>query len=206
MAPTRPHRDQGLTLIEMVVAIGITIVVLVSALSVFVMAKKAQQTAEGTDRATQLANSRIERIRQQDWRDIGFRDVETFAPTVTTGPTTATTINADEYAAYTGTEATVKFAPATSPWGAADVKPYETTTYHDTKFTIYTAITYGAAPTLGLPTTNAQALTYSFKRVKVTVKWQSSGNGAHHQITTESWFAPEAQDAAPPSVTTIVTE
>lgn len=199
---SRSHTDTGLSLVEMVVAIGIVMIVLTSALSVFVLAKKAQQTGEGTDQATQLAYEQIERIRQMDWTDIGFRN-SVYDATIQGATTTTTTTSAADYATkatIASGESTVLFASPTL--GSADIKPYQTITSHNNTFRVYTAITYGRNPTLGLPATSSTTGTnqYSFKRVTVTIHWNASGNGTAYRIPAESWFAPEAEDAVPPGV------
>lgn len=208
MPHTRPGRDEGLTLAEMVVAIGIVMVVLVAALSAFVTAKKAQQTAEGTDRATQVANSRIERIRQMDWVDIGF-----YSNTYTTATNGATalgdpkTTTADYLATIPviegSPEASVVFGTTDPNTAANQIKPYEVTTEALNKFHVYTTITWGRNTALGLPyiaTPYSASNPYSFKRVTITIKWRSGGTGNLHSQTTETWFAPEGHDAAPPGV------
>lgn len=214
MTSTRPRRDEGLTLAEMVVAIGIVMIVLVAALSAFVGAKKAQQTAEGTDRAIQVANSRIERIRQLDWVDIGFyQDTYTNATNGATAMGDPKTTSADYLATLPiiegSPEAPVGYLGATDPNTAANqIKPYEVTTETRNKFHVYTTITWGRNTALGLPYATgpyySAANPYSFKRITVTIKWRSNGNGASHTTTTETWFAPEGIDAAPPGVPVFV--
>lgn len=213
------HRDAGLTLVEMVVSVGIVMVVLTAALSVFVLAKKAQQTAEGTDQATQLAYEQIERIRQQDWIDIGFQP--SVMPTIqgATAREATSTTDADYRgiapmndgaggATIPSGETQVLFS--TNTRGSADIKPYQTLTASNNKFRVYTSITYGALDfngdgahdTYDLPSTSSTTglNQYTFKRVTITVHWQASGNGTAYKITAETWFAPEAEDAVPPGV------
>lgn len=215
MTNTRPTRDEGLTLAEMVVAIGIVMIVLIAALSAFVTAKKAQQTAEGTDRAIQTANSRIERIRQLDWADIGFYQdtyINATNGAVAMGDPKTTS---DDYLATIpivegSPESPVGYLGTTdtSTVEANKIKPYEVTTETRNKFHVYTTITWGRNAALGLPYVTgpyySTANPYSFKRVTVTIKWQSGGNGAWHKTTTETWFAPEGHDAAPPGVPVFV--
>lgn len=195
--------DAGLTLIEMVVSIGIVMAVLVAVLSVFVTAKKAQATAEGTDGATQLATSQLEQIRQLDWRDIGF-DNPTYVTATTAGTKGATATTAADYAAHMPSgESSVRFT--TPP--PITLKPYATVTDRNT-FTVYTTITWGVEAELqALNPTQTSATTlagqYTFKRVRVTVEWKSGGSGAAHTVTNETWFAPDGSDEAPPSVTDI---
>jgi type II secretory pathway pseudopilin PulG len=217
--PSAPRKraDDGLSLVEMVVAVGIVMVVLTSALSVFVLAKKAQQTAEGTDQASQLAYEQIERIRQLDWTDIGFQPavMTTISGSVaraqdsTTGP---------EYrgespyndgaggATMASGESQVLFL--TNALGDDEIKPYQTVTVSNNKFRVYTSISYGGDPALGLPATSATTSPwqYSFKRVTVTVYWKASGNGSAYRVSAESWFAPEAEDAVPPGVPCLIEE
>lgn len=215
--PPGPRSDAGLSLVEMVVAIGIVMVVLTSALSVFVLAKKSQQTAEGTDQATQIANEQIERIRQLDWTDIGFQQ-GVWNSTVTGA--TARTSTATTAADYQGTtpsdgaggatlvsgESQVIFT--TTALGDSDIKPYRTMQSHNNTFRVYTAITYGRNTALGLPTSSATtgAGQYTFKRVTVTVHWRASGNGTPYRVVAQSWFAPEAEDAVPPGVPCLIEE
>lgn len=212
----RRRTDEGLSLVEMVVAVGIVMVVLTSALSVFVLAKKAQQTAEGTDQATQLAYEHIERIRQLDWTDIGFRQTAYNAALSGGVAAGSTTTTAADYAAKatiaSGEQArTVLFTSGTM--GAGDIKPYQVITANGNKYRVYTAITFGVYDLNGdgtndLPTNSATTSLgqYSFKRVTVTVHWNASGNGSAYRVYAESWFAPEAEDAIPPGVPCLVEE
>lgn len=214
-AHARPRTDDGLSLVEMVVAVGIVMVVLTSALSVFVLAKKAQQTAEGTDQASQLAYEHIERIRQLDWTDIGFRQTvynAALAGSTPQGATTTTTDYATNATIASGEQArTVLFSSGAI--GAADIKPYQVITANGNRFRVYTAITFGVYDLNGdgsndLPTNSAttNAGQYSFKRVTVTVHWNASGNGSAYRVYAESWFAPEAEDAVPPGVPCLIEE
>lgn len=209
-APTRHRRDDdGLTLIEMVVAMGVLMVVLLSSLSVFVTVMASQRTAEGTDRAIQLANHRIERIRQQDWRDIGFYNATYLAAIAST-----------DYAVPPG-ESSVFIDPDVAPVAAADITPYEVTTAERTKYTIYTTITWGVHPILGGPIESGSTTEdlcadgtvdpvcqqfYSFKRIRVTVKWTSSGTSTPHNVVIETWISPEVGDEAPPHISSVGTE
>lgn len=212
VARTQPpgHRsDAGLSLVEMVVAIGIVMVVLTSALSVFVLAKKSQQTAEGTDQASQIGYEQIERIRQLDWTDIGFRsdvwDATTYGATLRGATSTTNSDWANNITLYAGEEGShVKFNPVGGvyPFGDTDIKPYRTVKSHNNTFYVYTAITFGRDTSLSLPATSATtgAGQYTFKRVTVTTRWQAAGNGPWYEVVAESWFAPEAEDAVPPGV------
>jgi Tfp pilus assembly protein PilW len=206
--PRLRYRDDGLTLMEMVVAIGILMVVLVASLSVFITVQYAQRTAEGTDRAIQLANGRIERIRQLDWNQVGFYD-NTFNASANAGSKTDNGTTAADYnaVAMPSGESTVRVGttdPNTIPANIID--PYQVTTETGTKFSVYTTITWGTHPTYGAPTESGSTGTptdnerYSFKRVRVTVTWQSGGNGASHKTVNETWFAPQSDDEAPPGI------
>lgn len=187
--------DDGLTLIEMVVAIGVLMIVLVSSLAVFITVQKSQQTAEGTDRAIQLANSRLERIRQLDWQQIGFYQ-----------NTYNATTSGTNYTTYVPSGEATIILGSTDPntVEANKIKPYEVTAAAEARntFTVYTTITWGRDPSLGLPSTSATTASgqYSFRRVRVTVIWKSNGNGATHKVVTESWFAPKGFHEAPPGV------
>lgn len=194
--------EDGLTLAEMVVAIGIIMVVLVASLSGFITVKRAQAVAEGTDRAAQLANSRIERIRQVNWVEVGFHTT-TFNATTTSATVTDAATTTANYNQYMPAETTVKFTTPENDTGVNIIKPYETTTESGNKFQVYTTITYGVFAGLGLPRTTASTPTngYSYKRVRVAVVWRSNGNGAIHTTRAETWFAPEGVDATPPGIT-----
>jgi Tfp pilus assembly protein PilV len=192
--PTRrfARADDGLTMMEMVVAVGVLMVVMLSTLGVFLTVQHAQQHAEGTDRATQLATSRIERIRQLAWRDIGF-----YQNTYNT-----TTSSTDYSTRIPSGEATVILGTTDPNTVANRINPYEVTTEHRNRFTVYTTITYGVDSALGLPRTSATSGTnqYSFKRVRVTVEWQASGTGQVHTVVNESWFSPQSFEQAPPAI------
>jgi type II secretory pathway pseudopilin PulG len=160
------YNDDGLTLVEMVVALGILMVVLTASLSVFITVQHSQQTAEGTDRAIQLANSRIERIRQLDWRNIGFYD-NTYNTAV------AGTDYETGYRAPLA-ETTVKLGPTEPTANISPVDnrilPYQVTAESRNRFTVYTTITYGRDTSLS------------------------------HKVVSESWFAPQGYEEAPPGV------
>lgn len=195
----RPRfNDDGLTLVEMVVALGILMVVLIASLSVFITVQHSQQTAEGTDRAIQLANSRIERIRQLDWRDIGFYE-NTYNGAV------AGTDYESKYRAPLA-ETSVKLGPTEPSANMTPVDnrllPYQVTVESRNRFTVYTTITYGRDTSLSLPQSSGTTgpSEYSFKRVRVSVTWKSNGTGAPHTVVSESWFAPQGYEEAPPGV------
>lgn len=209
--PPGGHSDEGLSLVEMVVAIGVVLIVLTSALSVFVIAKKAQQTAEGTDQASQIAYDQIERIRQLDWTDIGFQQTvynATANGAVAQGATSTTDSDwASNITLYSGEESSVvKFS--TTALGDPSIKPYQTIKSHNNTFRVYTVITFGRNASLGLPATSGTtgAGQYTFKRVTVTVHWKAAGNGQPYRVVAESWFAPEAEDAVPPGVPCFIEE
>lgn len=213
--PPGRRSDAGLSLVEMVVAIAVVMVVLTSALSVFVLAKKSQQTAEGTDQASQIANEQIERIRQLDWKDIGFQndawDDSIYGSTVGGATSTTNSDWATHVTTYSGEEGSfVKFNPISGvyPLGDPDIKPYRREASHNNTFRVYTAITFGRNTTLGLPTSSSTtgAGQYTFKRVTVTVRWRAAGNGPWYEVVAESWFAPEAEDAVPPGVPCLIEE
>ena len=196
--------DDGVTLMELVVAIGVLMVVLSASLAVFITVQKSQQTAEGTDRAIQLANGRIERIRQLDWEDIGFYN-DTFYTDIagTDYNTRETVMKATATQENPEPETTVSLGDTETNTGTNIITPYEITTEIRNKFTVYTTITWGRNAALGLPYTFAPyspADPYSYKRVRVTVIWQSNGNGGEHSVTSETWFAPQGYDKAPPGV------
>lgn len=205
--PRPRRRDDGLTLVEMVVALGILMVVLVASLSVFITVQYSQRTAEGTDRAIQLANGRIERIRQLNWNQIGFYNNTFTANAAATAQSDNATTSSDYNAvAMPAGETTVSVGTTepTSTLPANIIDPYQVTTETGTKFNVYTTITWGTHPTLGAPTQSGSTLPsdqyYSFKRVRVTVTWQTGGTGAPHKTVNETWFAPQGEDEAPPGI------
>lgn len=194
--PTAPaaHRartrapDEGITLIEMVVALGILLGALVTLVAALLGSQKAQQISEGTDRATQIAQSRIERIRQLDWADIGF-----YSNTYGSPPS--------EYATYRPAgESNVMVGPTDPNTGLNVIQPYYVDNSLKNPFKVYTYITWGSDSSLGLPTTSGTG-TYSFKRVKVVVDWTAPSSAQKRLTINETWFAPDSEDAVPPGVT-----
>lgn len=204
-----PHEgfgDDGLTLAEMVVALGIIMVVLIASLSAFITVQHSQQTAEGTDRAIQLANDRIERIRQNDWPLVGFAQSVYDSALSAAGPTIKTDYDTN-YLRFDGTlEDSVLFDASTpGVTNLNQVTPYEVTTEARNRFSVYTTITWGRGTidgiTLPLETaTTAGADYYTFKRVRVTVTWRSGGNGQLHRVVNETWLAPKGFHEAPPGI------
>lgn len=195
----RGRSDDGFTLAEVVVAVGVTMVVLLSGLAVFITVASAQRTAEGTDRAVQLANSRIERLRQMDWDDIGFY-TNTYNTDVTAAGSAAYAANQPP------SEPVVILGPTEQNTAANVVHPYaiSTSAESQTLFKIYTYATWGADSALGLPRTSAsQPATnqYTYKRVRVVITWTNPGSTVLHKVTSETLFSPAANDAVPPGIT-----
>ena len=192
------RRDHGFTLIEAMVAMTVIMMVLLAVAAALLSVSKSQQYSEGTDRATQIANDRIERIRQMDWVDIGFYD-----NTYTTPP--------GEYGTHAPSgETQVRLGTAPSgTTGCSDNErddilcPYYLDTSLKNRMKVYTYITYGRDTSLGLPATSSTtpAGGYSFKRVKVVVDWTIPGSSEQKITVNETWFAPEAEDTVPPGVT-----
>lgn len=196
VTPTTARKDDGFTLAEVVVAMGVLMTVLLAALSVFVTVASSQRTAEGTDRAVQLSNSRIERLRQLDWKDIGFYD-----NTYNADVSSAGTVYTD--GAPTG-ETKVSLGATEANSGANIVHAYDVATSEQTLFKVYMWITWAKASP-GDTYTNAAYTTanenkYASKRVKITITWTNSGSTQVHSITNETSFAPTANDAVPPGV------
>lgn len=196
----RARDDAGLTLAEMVVAVGILMVVLIATVAALTTTYKAQRVAEGTDRATQIANDRIERFRQLDWKDIGF-----YSDTYNTsaGPAYGTYFPRNGSG---GPEQSIVNTSATSPLPAGTDRDRSKAYYVDTslknRFEVYTYITWGDPPVPGygsIPTSPSGG-PYTFKRVRVVVLWSVSGSGAQKVTVNESWFAPDSSDAIPPGV------
>lgn len=78
---TTDRNDDGLTLVEMVVALGIITVLLLSAGSALVALQRTQRFGEASDRATQLAADRVEQIRKVPWNKMGMDPNPPAAPT-----------------------------------------------------------------------------------------------------------------------------
>lgn len=194
---SRRSSDAGLTLIEMVVAIGVVVCVLIASLSVFITVAKSQRVAEGTDRAIQLANSKIERIRELDWPDIGFYQTvhdAAIAADSGYGGTNANDIT------FPGPATGVSATPANCTAQLCDITPSQTVVTGYT-FTVRTYIRWAnSAPHT---TALADGQWYDIKDVKVVVSWQTSGtSGGTHTVTDETWFAPDSSDEVPPGITT----
>lgn len=211
----RRHGDDGLTLIEMVVAIGVLMVVLLSSLAVFVTVQHAQQTAEGTDRAIQLINSRIERIRQLDWTTAGFDQNDYDAVWSACACASVKSDYDTNYRSIDGNVESTVFIPRSAAAPAvevapADLKPYEVTTEARNKFEVFTTITWGTkrygsesavqAANRESDTTQSGPEFYSFKRVRITVVWKSNGTGSTHRTVDESWFSPKGYQEVPPNI------
>lgn len=179
-----------MTLIEMMAALTVVMIVLVSLVAALINSEKAQQISEGTDRATQIAQSRIERIRQMNWADIGF-----YTDTYGTPPA--------EYTTYAPAGETRVCLGSTDPnEGLNVIQPFYEDTSLKNRMKVYTYITWGRDSTLGrnATPTGCPNSTYSFKRVKVVVDWTPPGGTQRRLTVNETWFSPDAEDAVPPGV------
>lgn len=177
-----------MTLIEMMAALTVVMIVLVSLVAALINSEKAQQISEGTDRATQIAQARIERIRQLDWANIGF-----YTNTLGSPPA--------EYATYAPAgETRIILGPTDPNTGLNVIQPYYVDNSLKNPLKVYTYITWGRDTSLGLPTTATGGGTYSFKRVKVVVDWTPPGGTQRRLTINETWFAPDAEDAIPPGI------
>ncbi len=180
-ARMRRDADAGLTLIEMVVALGVIVVVLAAAGATFVTVLTAQRAAEGTDRAVQLANDQIEQSRKVPWASLGVYSGDAGYRSSVTYPG--------------GPEDTVTLG-ATRPAGARSPLPQATVT-RSNQFTVRTDITWALDPVTGAAPSNGSP-GYAYKRVHVTVTWRQGQ--ATKRFDDETLRAPTLAEQIPVAV------
>lgn len=135
-----PVTDAGLTLVEMVVALGIITVLLLSAGGALVSLQSTQKFGEATDRANQLAADRIEQIRKVPWEKMGMNPSPPAAPTSPAFPNVGETL--------------VQFTTAgQAPAVLAPVVTDATTKVEANQFTVYTRVTW--VPVASVPSITA---------------------------------------------------
>lgn len=126
---SREHRtaplDAGMTLVEVVAAIGVAVVVLLAAAGALINVQKSGKFAESRDRAVQIANDRIEAVRALPWSQAAFPSPAPIPVTGTPG-VGETPVESDE-------------AINKSPLPASGT---ETITVGNTTFTVTTRITW----------------------------------------------------------------
>lgn len=193
----RTGKDAGLSLIEMVVAVGITMVVVLAMGAALVGAQQSQRVAEATDRATQIANDQIEKARQRPWSTLGFY-TNTYDTTGTYNGVTYQT--AFKPCATCPTESPVIFSgndPVTNT--ANQLRPVvaENATLKN-KFTVHTYITLAQGGSVGTPASTGSTNSYTYKRVRVVVSWKVGSR--IRDVTIETLIAPTTADEVPPYV------
>ncbi|MBA2389195.1 MAG: type II secretion system protein [Geodermatophilaceae bacterium] len=163
------RRDSGVTLAEMMVALGIITMVILAAVGSFGVMLGAQRNAEAVDQAAQLARDRIETTRLIPYDLLGF-------PTSAAG-----------YGSTYGAENTVTLPVATP----GVPTPVEEVIRSPRTFTVTTDISWtAAAVNAGLPVVTTA--NQSFKRVHVTITWEQGS--ASKTFESETFRAQSATD------------
>jgi len=83
-----PRGDRGLGLVEMIVAVSVTMIVLISAGAAFVKMAQGQRSAEAADRGTQMIQDKLETIRKLPYNLVGCYkdDMDVVNPAKSTCP------------------------------------------------------------------------------------------------------------------------
>lgn len=198
---TRGQRGFG-SLIEVLVALLMILTVLAAAGLLFTQSATARRNAEATDRATQLANDRIEYIRSLAWQQIGFYSDDNPTPTFTVRPGVV--------------EHPVIIGAARPSSGALAPKPNESSvSVGANRFDVHTDITWATAlnPSTGTPPVDAWNNTvghnpqagadapdgipdYAAKRITVTVTWEAS-DGQIKKVVDTSLRSPTLTEVIP---------
>lgn len=190
--------DEGFTLIELVVALGMLVLVFVAAAGAIIGGYHTQQDAEGIDHATSLAADRLSQVSELGWSNIGFYQDQYGAGVAAAGGTNG-------YGTDGTSDPTVILgptAPSAAPTGVV-LNPYYSDTSHGGTMYVTTYITYASSSSPTLPQRAGSGDPYTWKRVTVRVAWFV--NGVRHTTTSQELIAPTINDEVPPGITTTVT-
>jgi hypothetical protein len=198
-----PRNDDGLSLAEMVVAIAVMMVVLVSAGAAFMRMGEAQRSAEAADRATQMIQDKLEVIRKQSYTKVGcYLDDKSTVPPFGL-------LCLDDKDPVSG-EVVVRLGPvrlADESAGEAPL-PREVVRIGENEYTVNTRVTFAARPghpedkdvSVGYPgtvypTTQDEA-PYLAKRVTVSASWKL---GTKTRTVSREWLrSPTSMEVVPP--------
>jgi prepilin-type N-terminal cleavage/methylation domain-containing protein len=183
----RPDRDDGFTVIEMVVALLIIGIVAAGFLGVTVSTLKSARWHEQVSKANSLAQDRLEKIVTQPWASIGLYAAD------------------PGYTATVGGEPTVSLTA--SPRKASVPLPVDTTTMSGVTYTVNTSITWRDDVSDNVPATAAgvdsDGTTQDVKHVTVNVTWTTQNHPG--TVTLEDLRAPTATEVTPVVTTAAMT-
>jgi prepilin-type N-terminal cleavage/methylation domain-containing protein len=167
---------EGLTLIEIMVALSIFALLVMSTSGVFANGLKTQAAAMKTDQASQITNQIAQQINQIPWKVLGFYDDDfTSNPLAGTKPA-----------------GTASLGP-TRPTGLpAVIKPYDSRVVKNATFITRTTI-LTSAPVAGQPAS------YLTKCITAVTSWTDKGK--QRQQTAKSCRAPAAGEQLAPVAT-----
>lgn len=191
-ADAADRRQAGLTLIEMVVALGIVALVLVSAGTAFTAALSSQRFTESHDRAVQVAQDYLQRLLKVPFSRLGVYANDPGYQRVVGGELTVT------LGATRPPSAPVWMAPTFLT--SADPTQSNSVTYqnHGNPFRVQESITWVQDPANGLnPAGGGGQPSYGYKRITITVSWADQTRT--HTVTAEDVRAPNSGEAIPPA-------
>ncbi len=179
----RAKEDQGMSMVEVSVALVILGIVLSALASFLLTAIKAQTGGEARTRATQLAQEAVEQVRALPWERAGFYPAS-MATATSNCPASGAQANQPlvQLAALTPADARV-------PTGALQTRVIDTV-----QFSVLTCVHWEDDPTDLLGAADLDG-TQDVKKVVVTVAWVDKGKPKSSSVTGRR--APTASEVAP---------
>ena len=174
----RMSTDDGLSLVEMLVALVITTIAFTSLAAAILSGVKAAQASTTTTAANQLAAEKVETLRTIDWSLLGhYADESAWGTGYFQGQSLV------EVAAMTPSP-----RPAEVPYFAA-----QTVNVDDVDYSVTTRVTWSGSSS----TSPNDGTTYSAKRFSVSISWSVSG--VAKTVTQSALRTPNSKEMRPPS-------
>ena len=204
------RNDDGLSVMEMVVAIGVTMVVLISAGAAFVKMGEAQRSAEAADRGTQMIQDKLETIRTLPYNLVGCYTNDPPVDGVSACPLNVPPTNPTSPVNSSNGERVVNLGlirPTVDMSGMAPTGVEENVIgdpASGNRFTVTTVVTWAdltnprrtaaVIPPAGAPAPGS----YPAKRVTVTASWILGKTT--RSVTRQRLRSPTSTEVVPPSV------
>ena len=204
-----PCNDDGLSVIEMVVAIGVTMVVLLSSGAAFVRMGEAQRSAEGADRGTQMIQDKLETIRKLPYDLVGCYGDDKYPPVTGASvcPVNVPQTNPSSPVNSSNGERVVNLGPTRPVLDPSGVSPVAIQDAviggaAGNKYRVTTVVTWADLSIPGRTFALTPAATavppYAAKRVTVTASWTL---GTKTRSVTRQWLrSPTPVEVVPVSV------